>query len=293
MMHSSILDEQIFHTIAKSEEEIEKSLDCNLLYFYGQIVPDIMRPFIRLIEEIAKDKEYKKDTLAICLTTPGGSVEAVEVMVRAIRKHYKNLFFIIAQQAMSAGTIFCMSGDKIYMDYASSLGPIDPQIMNREGRFVPALGYLDKVNELVEKSANKTMTQAEYAILASQDIAFLRLCEQARNLSTSLLKEWLVEYKFKDWEKHRTTNPGSPVKKEEKEFRAQEIATMLADNKKWHMHGRFIGIDTLRNELKLEIDDFGQDEPLSKHIRIYSDMLYDYYQRQGIGFALHNSKMIG
>ena len=291
-MHSSILDEQIFLTIAKSEEEIERTLSCNLLYFYGQIDPNIKRPFIRMIEGISKNKSYKKDTLAICITTPGGSVEAVEVMVRAIRKHYKNIYFIIAQQAMSAGTIFCMSGDKVYMDYAASLGPIDPQIINKEGRFVPALGYLDKVNELVEKSANGSMTQAEYAILANQDLAFLRLCEQARDLSTSLLKEWLVNYKFKDWKVHRTTKPGTPVKKAEKRVRAEEIATMLVDNKKWHMHGRFIGIDTLRNELKLEIDDFGEDTELSTHIRIYSDMLYDYYQRQGIGFALHNSKMV-
>ena len=27
---------------------------------------------------------------------------------------------------MSAGTIWCMSADKIFMDYSSSLGPIDP-----------------------------------------------------------------------------------------------------------------------------------------------------------------------
>tara|TARA_R110002095_G_scaffold142846_3_gene123705 strand:+ start:1508 stop:2386 length:879 start_codon:yes stop_codon:yes gene_type:complete len=291
-MHFSILDEQIYCTIEKSALEIEKSLSCNLVYFYGQIVPDITRPFIRLIETICNDKKYKKDTIAICLTTPGGSVEAVEVMVRALRKHYKNIYFIIAQQAMSAGTIFCMSGDKIYMDYSSSLGPIDPQIMNREGQFVPALGYLDKVNELVQKSADGTMTQAEYGILASQDIAFLRLCEQARDLSTSLLQEWLVKYKFKNWKQHRTTNPGTNVTKSQKENRAVEIASMLADNKKWHMHGRYIGIDTLRQELKLEIEDFSEDEDLRKHIRIYSDMLYDYYQRNGTGFALHNSKMV-
>lgn len=291
-MHSSILDEQIFSTIAKSEAEIEKLLSCNLLYFYGHIVPDITRPFIRLIEAMNSRQTYKKDTLAICLTTPGGSVEDVEVMVRATRKHYKKIYFIIAQQAMSAGTIFCMSGDKIYMDYASSLGPIDPQILNREGRFVPALGYLDKVNELVGKSQNNTMTQAEYAILASQDLAFLRLCEQARDLSATLLKEWLVEYKFKDWSKHRTNSPGTKVTKAEKEARAKEIADMLADNKQWHMHGRFIGIDTLRNKLRLEIEDFGTDQNLSQHVRIYSDMLYDYYKRQGIGFALHNSAVL-
>lgn len=46
--------------------------------------------------------------------------------------------------AMSAGTIFCMAGDKIWMGYYSSLGPIDPQVFNGKN-WVPALGYLDKV----------------------------------------------------------------------------------------------------------------------------------------------------
>lgn len=44
-----------------------------------------------------------------------------------------------------------MSGDSIYMDYFSVLGPIDPQVQNKEGKWVAALGYLDKVNEYIEK----------------------------------------------------------------------------------------------------------------------------------------------
>lgn len=43
------------------------------------------------------------------------------------------------------------SGDKICMDYSSALGPIDPQVFNGE-LWVPALGYLEKVEELVAKS---------------------------------------------------------------------------------------------------------------------------------------------
>lgn len=66
-----------------------------------------------------------------------------------------------------------MSGDNIYMDYFSVLGPIDPQVQNKEGRFVPALGYLDKVNELVLKAQNNTLTQAEFIILKEMDLAEL------------------------------------------------------------------------------------------------------------------------
>ena len=36
------------------------------------------------------------------------------------------------------------------MDYTSSLGPIDPQIHNGK-EFVPALGYLDQVEKMIQK----------------------------------------------------------------------------------------------------------------------------------------------
>ena len=40
--------------------------------------------------------------------------------------------------AMSAGTILVMSGDDIYMDYYAVLGPIDPQVRNQNGTYVPS-----------------------------------------------------------------------------------------------------------------------------------------------------------
>ena len=48
--------------------------------------------------------------------------------------------FIVPEYAYSAGTIFCMSGDNIYMDYYSVLGPIDPTVQNKDGRWVAAFG---------------------------------------------------------------------------------------------------------------------------------------------------------
>ena len=71
------------------------------------------------------------------------------------------------------------------MDYASSLGPIDPQVPDREEKFlVPALGYLDKVNEMIEKSRNGTISPAEFQILQNQDLAMLGFYEQSKKLSS-------------------------------------------------------------------------------------------------------------
>ena len=72
------------------------------------------------------------------------------------------------------------------MDYSSSLGPIDPQVYNGMN-WVPALGYLDKVEELICKSAKGTLTQAELVMLTQQDLAMLRRHEQARDLTVALL----------------------------------------------------------------------------------------------------------
>lgn len=288
MANLPFLEEAIFRAVHQSEEKIEQLLDCNVLFFYGEIRSWRINPFRGTIEALAKHVT-KKDTLAICLQTPGGEAEAVEKMVDIVRHHYKTVYFIVPGAAFSAGTIFCMSGDKIFMDYSSSLGPIDPQVPDKDGKhLVPALGYLDKVAELVQKSRNNTISPAEVAILAKQDLAMLRFYEQAKDLSIALLKTWLTTYKFKDWTVHRTTNPGTPVTQADKEGRATQIATLLSDNKVWHSHGRMISMNTLRSVLKLEIDDFGANVELRDAVRSYSDTLTDYLHRQGLQHYLHN-----
>ena len=164
------------------------------------------------------------------LTTPGGQAETVEKLVEVTRNHYQLVYIVVPVAAMSAGTIFCMSADKIFMDYSSSLGPIDPQVLDREGKFfVPALGHLDKVNEIIQKSANNTITPVEFEWLMKQDLAMLRFYEQARDLSVKLLEGWLVQYKFKDWLTHRTNNIGAAVTAQEKQARAREIAQLLSE----------------------------------------------------------------
>lgn len=277
-----ILDAITFEVVEKAEQSIEAKLECDVIHCYGEIRPALVPQFRDVVEKLAA-REGKRGAIGICLTTPGGQAEVVEKLVEIIRHHYDHVYFIVPRMAMSAGTIFCMAGDKIYMDYSSSLGPIDPQVPDREGKYlVPALGYLDKVAELVEKSRTGELTPAEYVLFEKQDLAMLRFYEQARDLSITLLKQWLTRYKFKDWATHRTTNPGSPVTADDKDRRAEEIATLLSNNSHWHSHGRFIGMRTLVEKLRLEIDDFGRDRDLQDAVRRYSDVLSDYLNRLGI-----------
>ncbi len=181
---------------------------------------------------------------------------------------------------------------KIYMDFVSVLGPIDPQVQNKEGRFVPALGYLDKINDLLEKAKDNTLTQAEFLILKDFDLAELRGYEQARDLSIDLLKKWLVKYKFKNWNTHQTNNIGAEVTLEQKEERARDIATILSDNHRWKTHGRPINIETLEKELKLKIEDYSNDLDFRNTIRTYYTLSSDYVRKNNIQIFIHTKNYI-
>lgn len=105
----------------------------------------------------------------------------------------------------------------------------------------------------------------------------------------SLLKKWLVEFKFKTWTAHRTSGVGTPVTQREKEARAEEIANLLCDNNAWHSHGRFLGIGTLKSIVKLEIEDYSSDLSLRNVIREYHDTLIENMNRIEAFFALHST----
>jgi len=280
------LDDHIYMALSHYREKICNAFDSPVLGYTGPIHPAVLGSYALAIEKLIP-QEPQNGRLAIVLTTPGGVAETVEKMVEITRHHFDEVFFIVPTYAMSAGTIFCMSGDKIYMDYTSSLGPIDPQVPLENGQLVPALGYIDKVNELIDKSAQGNLTDAEYMMLQRLDLATLRRYEQARDLSVSLLKEWLVRYKFKDWVEHRTNRPGTPVSDEEKANRAEQIARDLSDNNRWHSHGRMIGINTLKRVLKLEIEDYSSEPDLRRNTKIYSDLLTELAERQKAPFMLH------
>lgn len=271
------VDDSIKKILTDKLNELSVLLDADIFTYYGQIIDGNENIILKIIEDLAKSPD-KKEKLFVVLTTGGGSAIAVERYVNIIRHHYSEVNFIIPDYAFSAGTIFCMSGDNIYMDYFSVLGPIDPQVQNKEGNWVAALGYLDKVNELIEKAKANTLTQAEFVILKDFDLAELKGYEQAKELTISLLKKWLVKYKFKNWETHQTNQAilNQPVTIAEKEGRAEEIADILSNNNEWKSHGRPINIETLESKLRLKIEDYSNNDPLRILIRQYYDLLSDY-----------------
>ncbi len=182
--------------------------------------------------------------------------------------------------------MLAMSGDAIYMDYYSRLGPIDPQVETQGGRSVSALGYLERYAALIRKASRGTISAAEVQILIQGfDQGELYHYEQAREMSVALLKQWLVSYKFKNWDKTRTRKVH--VTQRMRVSRAASIARELSKTQKWHVHGHGISKDVLERDLNLIIDDFSLDLEMGKRVRSYHDLLVDYMGKTGTGGAIH------
>lgn len=262
--------------------EIEAHIDADAM----AIISPIAWGLEHRVRMAVEPRASKRPTLLVILDTTGGVVEVVERMVRVLRTHYLEVRFLVPDRALSAGTILAMSGDAILMDYHSVLGPIDPQV-ERDGKLVPALSYLHQYQALQRKSVDGTLTTADVLLLQKLDLAELHQFELARELSISLLKEWLAKYKFKDWKS--TESRSLPVSEQMREDRADSIARSLSRHDRWQTHGRGISMRTLREELKLKIDDYGSDAELSEKVWGYFWFLRDYMARQNVESFVHSA----
>jgi membrane-bound ClpP family serine protease len=225
-------------------------------------------------------------SLTVMVGTFGGYIEVVQRIVETLRHHYAHINFVVPNSAFSAGTVLVLSGDMIYMNYYSRLGPIDPQVEIGRGKMVPALGYLIQYERLVKRATEGKLTLPEVQLMVEGfDQAELYKFEQARNLSITLLKRWLVRHKFKNWTQTETKK--RPVTARMKQDRAEDIARQLNDTARWHTHGHGISMEVLKRDLKLKIEDYGRDPSLKEPIENYHGLLNDYMMRLGSNGAIH------
>lgn len=275
---NAIIEQQLDERAAA----VENAADADVLTYIGPMYP----PADDAIKDALDGLTDRRATLLCILETSGGYIETAERIARIFRHHYGRVDFLVPNYAMSAGTILVMSGDGIYMDYASTLGPIDPQVNKGDG-LVPALGYLEQYQRLVQKSAEGKLTTVEAMYFVQNfDAAELYRYEQERELSIALLKDWLVKYKFKDWKQTETRK--KTVTKKMRTDRARMIAEKLNKTGHWHSHSRGIPMEVLRRDLKLLVEDFGDDAELAPAVRDYYHLLKDYLmKRSHETFVLH------
>jgi len=270
------------HQLDRLAAVIGNRLSADVIAIYGPIYPGADT---RVRQAIEAHKGKRRPKLAVVLDTGGGIIEVVERMVNTIRYHYSEVVMIVPDRAMSAGTVFAMSGDAIMMDYYSCLGPIDPQVETSDGKLLPALSYLIQYKRLKETEAGK-LTDAEVILLQKLDLAELHSFEEAQKLSDTLLQEWLAKYKFKEWKKTETRR--LDVTEEMRKERALAIAKQLADCETWHSHGRPISMATLTHDLKLKIADFASDDiGLKGPVAEYHEFLRDYMGKNAAFHFVH------
>ena len=273
------VDDHIKERLTQGLIDIGTILGTDVVTVISPILPGLELRLRQAIEKLTSPER----AVSVILDTPGGVVEVVERMVTVLRSVYTDVTVIVPDRAMSAGTILALSADRI-MDHLSCLGPIDPQI-ERDGKLVPALSYLNQFERLNDKSQSGQLTTAEYALLNKLDLGELYQFEQARELSIDLLIEWLTQYKFKDWKTTETRK--LDVTESMRGARAREIAALLNDPEKWHSHGRAIDARTLREEVNLKIDSFEEDRELYRRIRDYFELLRDYMHREELVSFVH------
>jgi hypothetical protein len=179
--------------------------------------------------------------------------------------------------AMSAGTIFAMSGNEIFMGKNSYIGPTDPQVPNREGQWVPAQSILTLIDdiqkrgdEFLKKGQNPPWTDLQ--ILKQIDGKEIGNALNASAYSMELVEGFLYKYKFSDWKVHSSN--GTSVTDEEKRKRAKEVAGMLCKHSQWKTHSRGIPREIAWNECKIKITHTESIKDLDRAVRRFWALMY-------------------
>lgn len=238
-------------------------------------------PFAEMINIIPADIKQ----IDIVIATPGGSGEQVNKFVDKLRPRFDKVRFIIPDAAMSAGTIFAMSGDEIIMTENSYIGPIDPQVPNKDGIFVPAQSILALIDEIKDKG-NKALSRGQQPdwtdlqILHKMDTKDIGAAVMASRYSIELVQTYLEKYKLKNWTKHTST--GQDVTDAERKAAADKIATILCDHKIWKSHGRGITRAVALNECGLKITHAESIAGLNRAIKRFWAVAYWFFENSTI-----------
>ncbi|HNS19900.1 MAG TPA: hypothetical protein PKH24_05345 [Sedimentisphaerales bacterium] len=167
--------------------------------------------------------------LDLILHSPGGSPEAAEAFVRYLRSKFHHIRIIVPHLAMSAATMMACAADTIILGKHSFLGPIDPQFVVNTPlgeRMVPAQAILDQFEQAKTECLDPAKMGAWLPMLSQFGPDLLIQCRNALQMSRQLVEDWLMSYMFKD--------------DLEREKKAKDIATWLADHGEFKSHGRHI-----------------------------------------------------
>lgn len=143
------------------------------------VIRDVVFPHcVPLFEETLFDADPGQD-LHVLLGTPGGDGETALRLIRQAQSRCRELTVIVPDQAKSAGTLFVLGADRIYMGPTSDLGPVDPQFQLPNGGLAAARAIIAAV-ERAERSIQQDPTTYPLHAALLADITAL-MVQQARD----------------------------------------------------------------------------------------------------------------
>ena len=109
----------------------------------------------KMFSEIRRQTiSHSSETLVMVVGTLGGSpMHAYRTMV-FLRSIYKKIFFVVFDEAMSAGTLMALGSDSIYLENGACLGPLDLQISHpTDDSIISTLDVRDTASATVQQAS--------------------------------------------------------------------------------------------------------------------------------------------
>ncbi len=207
------------------------------------------------VREVTKSLKVKEVDLII--QSPGGSPDAADTIVQALRRRFEHIRLIIPGVAKSAATMIALSGHELVMEADAELGPIDPQMGVRRGDvmvWAPAQAIIDQFEGAqVEIGKNPSRLAAWIPILQQYGPALYQECINAIARSKQYVRDWLQTGILK----------GAPPKT--RKATAQRVVNYLGSHNRFKTHGARVGIAEMRST-KLTVSLLNDDEGLHERV---------------------------
>jgi hypothetical protein len=136
----------------------------------------------------------------VLIHSPGGSPEATERIVTLLRRNFTDVTFLVPHSAYSAATMLVLSGDRVILHPAATLGPIDPQINGIPARALKR-GFA-KARQALKEEGPEALP-AYVPLIEKYSLELLEICEDYEQLSKELVSLWLSTHMFKGDDAHK------------------------------------------------------------------------------------------
>ena len=168
--------------------QYQETYSCRLVVMMDYLFP----PSVTFFEETLYDAN-PDENLHVILYTHGGDGETALRLVRQAQSRCKELTVIVPDQAKSAGTLFVLGADRIFMGPTSDLGPVDPQFRLPSGAFASGKAIIAAVEDAERRIQANPQTYPLHASLLNDITALLvQQAKDALSRTGDLLAEALA-----------------------------------------------------------------------------------------------------